>query len=471
MPAALTHTVSAKDTIAAIATPPGVAGIAVIRLSGPDSIAITNRMFDTGKDLKAQGSHTAHYGIVRGEAGEQIDDVLVTLFHAPHSYTSEETVEISCHGGTVVSRAVLERCIALGARSAEPGEFTRRAFLNGRLDLAQAEAVADIIHAQSKDAHSASVRQLEGKLSHYVGDMRSTLIDLASMLELSLDFAEEDVELYSSEKLVTELEITLGKLRKALDTYSSGKIIRDGVRTVIIGKPNSGKSSLLNALLNTNRAIVTDVPGTTRDYIEESAMINGELFRFIDTAGLRETQDEAELLGIEFGKEMLQSADITCCLVDVSDERLSSDDINAIKDGFKDAGVKDDTAIFVANKIDLVLDDSRIKQLQDAGMYSISALHGQGMDGFKQAIGNVARNLKQGHQSGEVLVTNIRHAQCLKLSIGSLERAIGAVTDSKTEEVLAFEVRQAIESLGEIIGEVVTDDILNSIFSRFCIGK
>ncbi len=404
-----------------------------------------------------------------GVDGSVIDQVVVSLFIAPHSYTGEDVVEVSCHGGTAVARAVLERCFRLGARQAEPGEFTRRAFLNGRIDLAQAEAVADLIHAQSSEAHAASVAQLEGRLSAEVRQMRESLIHIASMLELALDFVEEDVAFLSPDEIGGALETARIRIGAALATFTSGKLVRDGVRVAIAGKPNAGKSSLLNALLNSRRAIVTDIPGTTRDYIEESALIDGELFRFIDTAGLRATTDKVELQGIELAKEMLGGAEIVCCLIDGTEEIPATSPFLEICGRFASAGVAEDAALYAVNKIDRMPEDA-LRERYPGALY-ISALTGEGLPGLKHELARRAAALKSGRESGGVLVTNIRHAECLRRSASSLVRALDSFRAQRSEEFIAVDVRQAIEALEEIIGEVVTDDILDSIFSRFCIGK
>ena len=320
MSASIRTALAEGDTIAAIATPPGTAGLAVIRLSGSQALHVAEHVF-RGAALSSAGGYTVHFGHVVDSAGETVDEVLVTVFRAPHSYTGEDAVEISCHGGVVVTRGVLRSVLAAGARHAEPGEFTRRAFLNGRIDLAQAEAVADLIHARSEEAHRASLRQLEGALSVHVRELRDRLLHAASMLELGLDFVEEDVRFLAPEELAGLLSETTAAMQRALDSYGTGRLVREGVRVALLGRPNVGKSSLLNAMLGSERAIVTDVPGTTRDFIEEGLLIRGELFRFIDTAGLRQTDDAIEREGIARTQALAREADIVCTLSEAADGR------------------------------------------------------------------------------------------------------------------------------------------------------
>ncbi len=449
------------DTIAAVATPPGVAGLAVVRVSGSAAIECSASVFNGG-DLNAAASHTVHYGHVRSADDGLLDEVLATVFRAPRSYTGEDSVEISCHGGGVASRAVLERLLSAGARMAAPGEFTRRAFLNGRMDLAQAEAVADLIHAQTSEAHQASMQQLEGRLSAYVGRIRDSMLHCLGMLELSLDFVEEDVELFTRDQLRSDIGQAADLLHQVLASYGSGRLIRDGVKVVLIGKPNVGKSSILNTVLGTRRAIVTDVPGTTRDFIEEQVMLRGRQFRFIDTAGLRETNDIVEQLGIDASREQLGGADIVCGIVD------TPDDVQGLADLREQAAAISARFVGVRNKRDLYPEQSPGDQ---DDVLDISALHGDGIDEFTRRLADIAAEITAAAQGQSVLVTNARHADCLRRGASSLEGALKALDAGGTEELLAYELRGATDALGEIIGAVTTDDILNGIFSRFCIGK
>ncbi len=450
-----------NDTIAAIATPPGVAGLAVVRISGHDAISCAASVF-SGADLRTVASHTAHHGSIRASDGNLLDDVLATVFHAPRSYTGEHSVEISCHGGGVASRFVLERLLATGSRMAAPGEFTRRAFLNGRMDLAQAEAVADLIHAQTHEAHRASLLQLEGRLSIHVTGIRDALLHCLGMLELSLDFVEEDVEFLTHDKVRADIDAARTMMRNALASYASGRIVRDGVRVVLLGKPNVGKSSMLNAVLGIQRAIVTDLPGTTRDFIEEQVMLHGRQFRFIDTAGLRESADLVEQLGIAAGAEQLRRADIVCGIIDAPDDLTDLAELRA------HAQALETPFVGVLNKVDL---HPKSLIAESAGVLPVSAVQGNGLDAFTRRLADIADDLSTPSEGQSILVTNTRHADCLRRGIAALDRADEALDEGRTEEFLAYELREATDALGEIIGAVTTDDILNGIFSRFCIGK
>ncbi|MCB2203942.1 tRNA uridine-5-carboxymethylaminomethyl(34) synthesis GTPase MnmE [bacterium] len=464
-----TMATTGQDTIAAIATPPGTSGIAVIRISGDGAVDLAARVFD-GSDPRSAASHTVHHGMIRDADGEALDEVLLTVFRAPHSYTGEDSVEISCHGGSVVSRGVLTLLLGAGARAAEPGEFTRRAFLNGKMDLSQAEAVADLIHARSTEAHRASLRQLEGRLSGYVTDIREQLLHAAGMLELSLDFVEEDVEFLSSGQLGDMLTQAEARLQTALDSFSGGRVIREGARVVLLGAPNVGKSSLLNALLGTRRAIVTEMPGTTRDYLEEGLLLHGEYLRLIDTAGMRETEDLIEREGIAFSMEAVRNAEIVCLLSDARDGAVQAIALQASL--LQEQLLREDAAtpvLLLFNKSDLV-DADAAEELAAHGL-PISALHGDGVDALGKHLAAVARELRSESEEGEVLVTNARHADCLRRGLEAIRTAATAQREGMTEEILAADVRRAIDALGEIIGEVTTDDILNGVFSRFCIGK
>ena len=458
-----------EDTIAALATPPGTSGIAVVRVSGTDAIARAAGIFSRADSLLAAPSHTVHHGFVRTARGEAIDETLVSVFRSPHSYTGEDSAEISCHGGTAVSRAVLERLFETGVRHALPGEFTRRAFLNGKLDLAQAEAVADLISAQSDAAHRASMRQLEGALSKHIAAIREELVRCASMLELSLDFAEEDVRLLSADELRSALARARDTVHAALDTYASGRVLREGLTVVLAGRPNAGKSSMLNALLGTRRAIVTDMPGTTRDYIEEQAMLHGSLVRFVDTAGLRSAGDSAERAGVALSKEWIAAADVVCYLIDASEEDIDAEQASGIQASIERATGSRAEVILLANKADIVTPETR-RACARVGLLPVSALTGDGLDTVTSRLSSLART-RSSSGGEEVLVTNARHAECLRRSSAALDAGLAALADGRTEEILAYDVRGAIRALDEIIGTVTSDDVLNAIFSRFCIGK
>jgi tRNA modification GTPase len=452
------------DTIAAIATPPGTAGIAVIRVSGDRAVDCAAAAF-RGADLRTVRSHTVHYGKVHDADGRTVDEVLAAVFRAPASYTGEDSVELSCHGGAVVTQSVLHCLLSSGARHAEPGEFTRRAFLNGRLDLVQAEAVADLIHAQSRDAHRASLAQLEGALSGYVREIRERLLHAASMLELSLDFVEEDVAFLTVEELRGVIDDAARDVGRALDSYGSGRLVREGVRVALLGRPNVGKSSLLNALLGTDRAIVTDVPGTTRDFIEEAMLLRGELFRFIDTAGLRGTEDIVEREGIARTHRMARHADIVCLLSEAAGGTSELETLRTLAEPER----SEQETLRVFTKSDLVDEPSRAALMQ-AGL-PVSTIDGSGLDALRAALAAAARRMRTTPEQGEVLVTNARHADCLRRSLAALRRAAEALEEGRTEEFVALDVRESIDVLGELIGEVTSEDVLNGIFARFCIGK
>lgn len=452
------------DSIAAIATPPGTAGLAIVRLSGPRAIDIAARAFRGAALQKAEG-HTAHYGQIVDADGAVVDEVLATVFRAPRSYTGEDSVEIGCHGGTVVTREVLRCLLDAGARHAEPGEFTRRAFLNGRIDLAQAEAVADLIHARSAEAHRASLRQLEGALSAYVRELRDSLLHAASMLELGLDFVEEDVRFLEPDELHGLVEDAARGMRRALDSFGTGRLVREGVRVALLGRPNAGKSSLLNAMLGSERAIVTEVPGTTRDFIEESLLLRGELFRFVDTAGLRDTDDRVEREGIARTQALARDADIVCLLSEASGGRGHMD---ALRDHLS----RDATAAHVLpvyTKADLVSPEERAA-LGTTGL-PVSVIDRGGLEELARHLAAMARDFGGTVEEGTVMVTNARHAQCLRDGLAALARAGHALAEGRSEEFVAVDLRDAIDRLGEIIGAVTTDDVLEGIFSRFCIGK
>ncbi len=463
------------DTIAAIATPPGIGGISVIRISGKDSIQIADNIFKGKISLTSAPTHTVHHGRVVDRSDQTIDEVLATVFREPQSYTGENSVEISCHGGSVVIKNILNRILECDVRHAGPGEFTKRAFLNGKLDLTQAEAVADLIFAESEQATNASLQQLEGKLSTYVKSIRDQLMHTVSMLELSLDFAEEDIVIAAKEEHLKNIDSSLQLIQHALETYSTGRIIREGLKVCLIGKPNTGKSSLLNAILGTKRAIVTHIPGTTRDFIEESMNVKGNIIRFVDTAGLRDTADVIEREGIDFSLSHVSSSDIVCDVIDVSTVNSIEDFIQNELSWLNDHAVNSSRIIFVLNKSDLVSEHLQkiVNSMENSRVdfFITSALHRTGVDEMLDWISMYARDLSRKTTASDVMVTNSRHALCLQRAEENLHRAKKAIEDNLTEEFIALEIRETCDALGEIIGEVTSEDILNNIFSRFCIGK
>lgn len=455
------------DTITAISTPMGEGGISVIRVSGIDALAVADRVFLGKTKLGEAPSHTAHFGRVVEGDGRLIDEVVAVVFRTPSSYTCEDVVEISCHGGYLVTQRVLERVQSAGARLAKPGEFTRRAFLNGRLDLSQAEAVADLIHSESDAAYRSSVRQLSGELSRKIKSVRDELLNLASLLELELDFSEEDVEFANRKALEKRLRDAVSLVDELLASYSVGKVYREGVRVTIAGKPNAGKSSLLNAILEDSRAIVSEVPGTTRDTISERVSIKGVVFKLTDTAGLRETVDQIEREGVERARKEAEEADIVLLVIDYIERDYNGTEplYAELEEICKRDGVK---LVRVWNKIDLY-EGRASRALEYGEVFYVSALRGDGIDFLKDGLFNMVLGGSTNEMS--VVVTNARHRDALSRARKSLKYALETLRSGKSGEFVALDLRSGLNALGEITGEITTEDILNNIFSRFCIGK
>jgi tRNA modification GTPase len=450
-----------EETIVALATPNGIGAIGVIRLSGPDAIKIINSVFK-GKDLEKQDSHTIHFGTIRN--GETVvDEVLVSLFIAPKSYTKENVVEISCHGSKYIIDTIIRLFIKQGARLAKPGEFTLRAFLNGGLDLSQAEAVADLIASNSKASHQLALQQMRGGYSNELKALRERLIHFASMIELELDFSEEDVEFANREELKKLILHIHQLVFKLIQSFDLGNVIKNGVPVVIAGKPNVGKSTLLNALLNEERAIVSEIAGTTRDTIEDEMNIKGINFRFIDTAGIRETQDIVEAKGVERTFEKIKSSAVVMYLFDPSE--TNDTELQEILADLKSVTEQNNsTLLVVSNKSDiypLTMDNKQI--------ISISAKEKLNLDLLEEALLD-AVNFNS-LNSGEVIVSNIRHLEALKKADESLNCVLEGIDNPVTSDFLALDIKQALHYLGEIVGAVTTDDLLDNIFSKFCIGK
>ena len=449
-----------SDTIVALATPQGVGAIAIIRLSGKDAIQLTNEVF-FGKNLENQESHTIHFGTIRD--GEKIiDEVLVSLFIAPKSFTKENVVEISTHGSSYIINQVLKLFIRKGARPAKPGEFTQRAFLNGQFDLAQAEAVADLIHADSETSHQAALSQMRGGFSSEIQELRSKLIHFASMIELELDFGEEDVEFASREELRTLVERLLRVVEELILSFDLGNVIKNGVPTVIAGKPNAGKSTLLNALLNEEKAIVSEIAGTTRDFIEDEINIGGVIFRFIDTAGLRETTDTIEAIGVSRTQEKMKSASLILYLFDLGDTDLV--EINRDVNKLENQGVP---FLKVANKVDKGNPQlmSKLKEKYPDTIF-ISAGQKENLEELKSRI-LVLVNLDK-FRTGNTVV---RHYDSLVKTRESLLDILTGLDKEVTNDFVAMDIRRSLHFLGEITGEITTDDLLENIFRNFCIGK
>ncbi len=455
------------DTIAAISTPLGEGGISVIRISGQDALAIADRIFLGKTKLGDVPSHTAHFGRIVEEEGAIVDEAVIVVFRTPNSYTGEEVVEISCHGGYLVTQKVLQRILTAGARLAEPGEFTKRAFLNGKIDLSQAEAVGDLIHSQSEAAYRSSIRQLSGELSRKIKSIRDELLNLASLLELELDFTEEDVEFADRRALEIRLTSAIGVVNELLSSYSVGKIYREGVRVTIAGKPNVGKSSLLNALLGENRAIVSDTPGTTRDTISETLSMNGILFRLTDTAGLRETTDKIEQEGVERAEREAEESDIALLVMDYgeSDYNGSGGLYGRLSEVCAKRGVK---LVKVWNKIDLYRGEPPRTSEDDRAFY-VSATRGDGIDFLRKGLCQIA--MVEEMKESSVVVTSARHREALDRAAKRLTLALDTLKGGKSGEFVALDLRGGLSALGEITGEVTAEDILNNIFSKFCVGK
>lgn len=480
------------DTIVAVATPHGEGGLAVIRVSGPEAFSLVEKMW-RGKDLGSCGSHTAHLGLLIQEDGTVLDQAVATLFRTPNTFTGEDTVEISVHGSRWIQRETINRLVRLGARPAGPGEFSQRAFMNGRMDLAQAEAVADLISAGSKAAHRLAMQQMSGAFSHKLEDLRRQLVHFCSLLELELDFSEEDVEFADRSALIASATETLRVVRRLAHSYATGKVFKEGVPVAIAGAPNAGKSTLLNRLLDDDKAIVSDIPGTTRDVIEDTREIRGTLFRFFDTAGLRDTDDTVERIGIERAKERIGRAAVTLWVIDPSQPLRPQ-----TEQFLPNAGTGDSVHILVINKSDLTspemsgedataesdltspkISDAKeiaenLKEYTGANfdkchVISISAKTGEGLSELEEAL--LRASVTDHDPDSELIVTNARHYEALTAGAEALDRAITGLQTGVPTDLVAQDVRESLHHLGLVTGAVTTSDILTSIFQNFCIGK
>lgn len=453
------------ETIIALATPSGMGAISVIRISGSKAISITEKLFKPkgNKILSKQKSHTVHLGNLM-KNNFVLDEVLVTIFFGPNSYTGEDTIEISCHGSTYIQQKIIDLYIENGIRVASPGEFTLRAFLNGKMDLNQAEAVADLIASENEGSHNLAIQQMKSGFSNDLKKLRSELLHFSSMIELELDFSQEDVEFAERnefKKLINKITKELGDL---INSFSSGNVLKNGIAVAIAGKPNAGKSSLLNTLLNEDKAIVSNIPGTTRDSIEDSLIIDGIKFRFTDTAGLRKTDDVIESKGIEKTKEKIRQAKILIYLFDVNDTNL--DEINSDIESFKR---KDLSVILVRNKVDLeIVSKDLFKELKNLNFLEISANDNNSVNILKNKLLDEV-NILNPHT--DTIVSNSRHYQALINAMTAIKDVSNGLESNISGDLLSIDIRKSIEHLAEITGEITNDDVLGNIFSNFCIGK
>ncbi len=446
-----------SDTIVAIATPPGIGAISIIRISGSNSFKAIDSIFRGKSKLADSKSHTIHYGdIVHGN--EVIDDVLVSVFHTPNSYTGEDTIEINTHGSPLIIKRIMELLISEGLRAAEPGEFTKRAFLNNRLDLTQAEAVADVISARTNATLRGARNQLDGLLSAKLRELREKVIGISSFIELELDFSEEDIELIKGDDLIAKIDEITIEINNLLGTYSFGKVIREGVNVALVGKPNVGKSSILNYLLKESRSIVSEIPGTTRDIIREEVSIEGILFKLYDTAGIRASEDVIEKEGVNRSIEAVKNADLVLLIGD-TEIGISRELYNDISKLSRDVDI-----IKVLNKIDLDPESALISD------FRISAKTGEGINSLMAGMANASLG-SSNYSEKDAIVSNIRHYDCLKRAVVNLKKAKETTSSKLSGEFIAADLRAAENDLAEIIGLVSAEDILNNIFSNFCIGK
>jgi tRNA modification GTPase len=463
------------DTIAAVSSPPGTGAIAVIRLSGPSAFEICSKIFTTssGKVITGADANTLHYGTIN-DGTEIIDEVITAAFRSPHSYTGENLIEISCHGSLYVQKKILELMIANGAKPADPGEFTRRAFMNGKLDLTQVEAVADLIYSGSKTQHRVAISQMRGGFAKELSGLRAKLVDFISQIELELDFSEEDVEFADRHKLKELLDLIIEKTRKIRNSFELGNVIKSGIPVAIAGGTNSGKSTLLNLLLKEDKAIVSEIAGTTRDTIEDVINIRGLNFRLIDTAGLRSTDDAIEKLGIERTWKKIRQAYV---ILQVLDAKLPAEKLGIqVKDLAESIKGEDKKRIVLLNKIDLLKESEMInikkhlkKILPDGVIISVSAKKGTNLNLLEDAlVGSTGINSVN---ENDVIITNIRHFNALEKSLSALERTAEGLRNGIPGDLLALDVRESLHYLGEITGEITDKEILGNIFSKFCIGK
>ena len=453
------------ETIAAISTATGNGGIGIIRMSGKECFNILEKIFKPIKRSENINGYTIKYGHIM-DGGNIVDEVLVSYFKAPKSYTTENMCEINSHGGYIVERRILELCLKNGAELAEPGEFTKRAFLNGRIDLVQAESIIDLINSKSEREAKASISQLEGNLSKNINLIKSELLDLMADVEASIDYPEYDIEEVTNKKILQTLETVETKLKKLNDTFKNGKVLREGIKTAIIGKPNAGKSSLLNTILNEERAIVSETKGTTRDTIEEFVTIEGITLKLIDTAGIRETNDEIEKIGVEESKKLINEAELVIAIFDGT-KSLSEDDYEILD------LIRNKNAIILLNKMDisdLELDKDNLIKNMGKDVIKISAKNGDNIDVLYKTIANMYQLNDIELDDGEI-VTNIRHKNQIDESLRSIEKTKETVYNNMPVDIIEIYLKQILSDLGKITGDDISEDIINEIFSKFCLGK
>jgi len=462
-----------SNTICALATPPGSSAIAVLRVSGQDSFSVAEKVFTAKKkgfDIRKADTHTLHYGTIKRKE-DVIDDVLLSVFKNPHSYTGEDSIEISCHGSAFIVQKVLALLLDNGCRMAQPGEFTMRAFLNGKLDLSQAEGVGDLIAANSKASHKLAIDQMRGGFSLKIKDLRDRLMQFASLIELELDFSEEDVEFADRTALKNLLEEIRAEVKMLADSFSAGNVLKSGIPVAIIGKPNVGKSTLLNAILNEEKAIVSEIPGTTRDAIEDTIVINGMAFRFIDTAGLRDTGDKIENIGIERTYEKIRQAKVILYLFDINNTDCLEVKVSleAFKRQLGEEGMQEKHFILVANKIDeLMKTPDHFKNMVEFDCVFVSAKRKENISMISESLLNA---ISYDPEEDGVIVSNARHHEALSGVLEAIHSIDEGFANDIPSDLIAIDIRKALHHLGEITGEITNDELLGNIFSRFCIGK
>ncbi|MCK9305487.1 MAG: tRNA uridine-5-carboxymethylaminomethyl(34) synthesis GTPase MnmE [Bacteroidales bacterium] len=466
-----------SETICAISSPPGVGALAVIRISGKNSIFIISRLFEPfkGSTLSETRSHSLRYGVIKRE-GEILDEVVVSLFRAPHSFTGEESAEIYCHGSTYIQQEIIRLLVDSGIRMALPGEFSKRAFLNGKMDLAQAEAVADLISSETLAAHKNALSQMRGGFSKELAQMRKNLLNLVSLMELELDFSDEDVEFADRGQLKAMVSKSIEHISLLIESFKLGNVVKNGVPVAIVGATNTGKSTLLNAILGEERAIVSDIHGTTRDYIEDLVNLGGVMFRFIDTAGIRKSTEQIEILGIERTFEKIRSASVVILVLDAECPDNFFESVSQLKTAI-DKG--DQKVIILLNKIDTVVHPEKmlreIKKIAESaglthtGVMAASAKNGEGLDNLKSSI--IESQINISFTASSTLVTNSRHYQALTFANEALKRVESGLEKQLSTDLLTQDIREALFHIGEIVGEVSTEEVLGNIFSKFCIGK